>query len=153
MRVIVIGAAGRLGSKLMSLLPASYETIGADVAGDTVEHIDVTDFVTTRAFITAQKPDIVIHTAAWTDVDGCAQEPEKALTINGYGTQNVAVATATCGAAMLYVSTNEVFDGTANRPYYEYDRTNPINPYGYSKVVGERALMSLNPRHYIVRTS
>ncbi len=153
MRVVVIGAAGRLGGKLMSMLPATYEAIGADIGGDGVAQLDVTDFAATRAFIAEQKPDIVIHTAAWTDVDGCAKEPEKALVINGYGTQNVAIATAACEAAMLYVSTNEVFDGTANRPYYEYDRTHPINPYGYSKVVGERALMSLNPRHYIVRTS
>jgi len=64
----------------------------------------------------------VIHPAAWTDVDGCARDPEQAIRINGFGAQNVALAAAQCGAAILYVSSNEVFSGRANRAYREYDR-------------------------------
>jgi dTDP-4-dehydrorhamnose reductase len=86
-------------------------------------------------------------------VDGCARDPESAVRINGFGTQNAALEAAAVGAAVLYVSTNEVFDGTANRPYREYDPTHPVNPYGYSKWVGEQSLMRINPRHYIVRTA
>jgi dTDP-4-dehydrorhamnose reductase len=147
MRILVTGALGRLGSQLVETLTVrKHEVVGCDVG-----EFDIGDFHITRAAIAAIKPDLVIHPAAWTDVEGCAREPEKAVHINGFGTQHIALASAAVGAAVLYISTNEVFAGTANRPYREYDVTNPINPYGYSKWVGERALMHLNPRHYIVR--
>ncbi len=155
MRILVTGAAGRLGSRLANILSAQGHAItGVDVVGDGVEHLDITDFAATRAFVTELNPDLVLHPAAWTDVDGCAREPEKAININGFGTQNVALAAAAAGAAILYVSSNEVFEGrNGGRPYREYDVTNPINPYGYSKWVGEQAIASINPRHYIVRTA
>lgn len=149
MRVFVTGAAGRLGSSLVERLrPQGYDVIGVDAAEGDVAHFD-----TIRGLVRAARPDIVIHAAAWTDVDGCAREPERAIAINGFGAQNVALAAAESGAAMVYVSTNEVFDGRLNRAYYEYDRPNPANAYGYSKWIGEQATMSLNPRHYVVRTA
>ncbi len=153
MRIVVTGASGRLGGKLVKILSANHDVTGADIIGDAVEHLDISDFEAARKFIADVRPDIVLHPAAWTDVDGCAREPEKAVRINGLGAQNVAAAAANINAAMLYVSSNEVFDGTGSRPYYEYDVTNPVNPYGYSKVVGERAVVQVNPRHYVVRTS
>ena len=154
MRIVVTGAAGRLGGLLTDVLrEKGHQVTGVDVVGDQVERLDITDFEATRTFILGQQPDIVIHPAAWTDVDGCAREPEKAITINGLGTQHVALGAAAVNAAMLYISTNEVFDGKAGRPYYEYDVTNPTNPYAYSKWTGERAVLSLCPRHYIVRIS
>lgn len=154
MKILVTGAAGRLGGKLLETLAArGHEVSGADIVGDNVMRVDIGDFEATRALVADVKPDVVIHPAAWTDVDGCAKDPEKAIAINGFGTQHVALAAANVGAAVLYVSSNEVFDGTGSRPYREYDVTNPINAYGYSKWVGERALVNINPRHYIVRTS
>jgi dTDP-4-dehydrorhamnose reductase len=154
MRVLVTGAAGRLGGRLVNILrERKHDVTGADIIGEGVEQIDITDFGQTCDFITGLQPDVVIHPAAWTDVDGCAREPDKAIMINGFGTQHVALGAVAAGAAMLHISTNEVFDGTAKRPYREYDMTKPINPYGYSKWVGERALMHVNPRHYIVRTA
>lgn len=147
MRILVTGAAGRLGSQLVTTLNArNHEVIGCDTG-----EFDIADFHATKTAISDIKPDLVIHPAAWTDVEGCAQDPEKAVLINGFGTQHVALAAAAVGAAMMYISTNEVFDGSAIRPYREYDVTHPINPYGYSKWVGEQALMHINPRHYIVR--
>ncbi|GAB4338641.1 MAG: dTDP-4-dehydrorhamnose reductase [Phototrophicales bacterium] len=148
MRILITGAAGRLGGRLVDILRPAH-----DVISPPRNELDITDFPAVRDFIQAHQPDIVLHPAAWTDVDGCAKEPDKAIIINGYGTQNVAIASYEIGAAILYVSSNEVFDGDNNHPYREYDRPNPINPYGYSKYVGERAVLSLNPRHYIVRTS
>lgn len=148
MRILITGAAGRLGGRLLEILSRRHDVAGVDVAD-----FDISDFPVVRAYITAQKPEVVLHPAAWTDVDGCAREPEKAVRINGLGAQNVAQAAAEVGAAVLYVSSNEVFDGTAARLYYEYDRTNPVNPYGYSKMVGECAVAEVNPRHYIVRTA
>lgn len=154
MRIIVTGAAGRLGGRLVAVLrQQGHDVTGADIVGDGVEKLDITDYAATLKFISQHQPDIVLHPAAWTDVDGCAREPEKAIAINGFGTQNVALGAAAVNAAILCVSSNEVFDGKASRPYREYDPTQPMNPYGYSKWVGERALVHVNPRHYIVRTA
>jgi dTDP-4-dehydrorhamnose reductase len=154
MKILVTGAAGRLGSKLLTVLAASgHEVTGADIVGDNVSRLDIGDFQATRNFVENLHPDAIIHPAAWTDVDGCARDPEKAIAINGFGTQHVGLAAAHVGASVLYISSNEVFDGVSGRAYREYDVTNPINPYGYSKWVGEQALVNVNPKHYIVRTA
>jgi dTDP-4-dehydrorhamnose reductase len=147
MRILVTGAAGRLGGRLVETL-SKHTVIGADVP-----EFDIADFEATRAFVKQARPEIIVHPAAWTDVDGCARNPEQAVRINGFGTQHLALAAAEVGASILYVSSNEVFNGRASRPYREYDLTEPVNPYGYSKWVGEQALMRLNPRHYVVRTA
>jgi dTDP-4-dehydrorhamnose reductase len=124
-----------------------------DAIGTSSVDLDVTDFAAVKAFARDARPDVIIHAAAWTDVDGCAADPDRAVQVNGFGAQHVALAAAEVGAALVYVSTNEVFDGESRQPYREYDVTQPVNAYGYSKWVGERAVMTLNPRHYIVRTS
>jgi dTDP-4-dehydrorhamnose reductase len=153
MRILVTGAAGRLGGRLVEVLTfRGHDVTGVDVVGD-LPQLDVTDFAATRSFAANLAPDLILHPAAWTDVDGCARDPERALIVNGFGAQNVALAAVHANAAVLYVSSNEVFDGKLNRPYNEYDVTNPINPYGYSKWVGEQAVQRVNPRHYIVRTA
>jgi len=86
-------------------------------------------------------------------VDGCAREPQRALRVNGHGTQHVALAAAAVGAAIVYISSNEVFSGRARAPLDEYATPAPGNPYGYSKRVGELAVSAHNPRHFIVRTA
>lgn len=149
MRLFITGVAGRLGSALAERLTAQ----GHDVSGIDRDTVDVADFGAIKQSVAQAQPDVVIHAAAWTDVDGCANDPEQAIQMNGFGAQNVALAAAAVGAAIVYVSTNEVFDGRLNRAYYEYDRPNPPNAYGYSKWIGEQAVMSLNPRHYVVRTA
>lgn len=148
MRILVTGAAGRLGSKLIEVLGTRHQVTGIDI-----QELDVTDFAATKRFIAECQPHVVLHPAAWTDVDGCARDPQKAIIVNGFGAQHVALGAAAVGAAVLYVSSNEVFDGEQQRPYNEYDSPNPINPYGFSKLVGERAVSQVNPKHYIVRTS
>lgn len=147
MRILVTGAAGRLGARVADVL-ADHEAVRADAP-----EFDITDFEATREFVRGAQPQIVIHPAAMTDVDGCARDPDLAIRVNGFGAQNVALAAAECGAAILYVSTNEVFNGRSTVPYREYDPPSPANPYGYSKWVGEQAVMRVNPRHYVVRTS
>ena len=153
MKILITGAAGNLGSGLCRLLGATHEIIDADIVGEVSHKLDVTNYEACRCLITETAPDIVLHPAAWTDVDGCARDPQKALLVNGVGTHNLAALTAAAGIPMLYVSTNEVFDGMLDKPYTEFDRTNPINAYGYSKWYGERALKQVNPRHYIVRSA
>jgi len=148
MRLLITGAKGRLGSRLVEILQDKHNVTGIDI-----DELDITDSSGVREFVAENQPDLVLHTAAWTDVDGCAREPQKAVKINGFGTQNLAIAAAQVGAGILYVSSNEVFDGAQTKPYQEYDVTHPINPYGYSKWVGERTLGRSNPKHYVVRTS
>ena len=126
MRILVTGAAGRLGSRLVELLD-QHDVIGADVP-----EFDITNFDDTRGFVRHVEPELILHPAAWTDVDGCARDPEQAIRVNGFGAQHVALAAAERGAAFLYVSSNEVFSGHAKAPYREYDATTPGNPYGSS---------------------
>jgi dTDP-4-dehydrorhamnose reductase len=148
MRILITGGKGRLGSTLAQRLEHKHTVTAIDQ-----DDLDISDFDHTRAFITEKQPNIVINTAAWTDVDGCAREPEKAIAINGYGAQNVSIAALESNAAIVQVSTNEVFDGTRNAPYMEYDNRAAINAYGKSKIIGERGAAAVNPRHYIVRTA
>jgi dTDP-4-dehydrorhamnose reductase len=149
MRVLVTGANGRLGSRVVTLLGAH----GHEAIGFGRDSLDVADWLAVQTQVQATQPQAIIHAAAWTDVDGCAREPERAIRINGMGAQHVALAAAGVGAAVAYVSTNEVFDGLKAGVYYEYDPYSPPNGYGYSKMMGEKAVMHLNPRHYVARTS
>jgi dTDP-4-dehydrorhamnose reductase len=147
MRVFVTGCAGQLGRALSVALD------GETLAGCDLPDVDITDRAAIGAAIHDFAPDVVIHAAAWTDVDGCARDPERAYRVNAVGTQNVALTCAERGAAMVYVSTNEVFDGTAAEPYREWDPVHPINPYARSKAAGEWLVRHLLARFYIVRTA
>jgi len=148
--ILVIGAKGKLGGRIF----ANFSQIpNQSVLGVDVDELDITDFPAIRAYITQNAPQVVINCAAWTDVDGCAKDPQRAIRINGYGAGNIARACAEIGTPIMHISSNEVFNGTSIAPYNEYDTTQPINPYAYSKWVGEREVMSANPRHYIVRTA
>ncbi len=149
MRIFITGANGGIGGRLLREFAArGHDTTGADI-GD----FDITAFDAVMERIAAVQADLVIHCAAMTNVDRCAEQPDEALRVNGMGTQNFAVACQRYGAAICYLSTNEVFDGKRGTPYLEYDRPNPVNPYGYSKWVGEQAVRELCPQHFIVRTS
>ncbi len=153
MRVLITGAAGRLGRQLCRQLADKHDLITTDIVSDVSATADLTDYDACRRLLQEFAPEIVLHAAAWTDVDGCALDPQRALSANGLATAHLAALTSGVGTPMLYISSNEVFDGMHGRPYSEYDCPNPINPYGYSKWYGERAIAQVNPRHYIVRTS
>jgi dTDP-4-dehydrorhamnose reductase len=149
MRVLVTGANGRLGSQLVHELQHRDHT----VLGVDVDTVDITNRDSVNHTFEAFQPEIVIHCAALTAVDYCAEHPDEALEINGFGAQTVALACQASDTVLVQISTNEVFDGKTQRPYLEYDRPNPINPYAYSKWVGEQIVRDLVRRHYIVRTS
>lgn len=153
MKVLITGANGKLGQTLGEVLAVEHTVVRAGRYDGADVHLELTDFAGVKATITQVQPDVVINSAAWTDVDGCARDPERAIAINGFGARHLAIASAGVGAAIVQISSNEVFDGQLKRPYYEYDQRNPVNPYGYSKYVGERAVVEVNPRHYVVRTA
>lgn len=149
MRILITGADGRLGARVWQALAAR----GHEIIPGLQMQPDVTQLDAVLGFARQARPDLILHLAAYTDVDGCARDPDLALRVNGIGTQHVALACQALSVPLCYISTNEVFDGEAHTPYLEYDPTQPINPYAYSKWVGEQAVRELLPRHYIVRTA
>ncbi|MEO0293788.1 MAG: dTDP-4-dehydrorhamnose reductase [candidate division WOR-3 bacterium] len=130
--ILITGAEGQLGSELVEILSKNYRTFGADL-----KDFDITDFKTTENCIKKVKPQIIIHTAAYTDVDGCEKEKEKAFKVNSLGTRNLSIVARKINAKFFYISTDYVFSGEKEEPYYEYDQPSPINIYGKTKLLGE----------------
>ena len=146
MRIVITGAKGQLGMAMQT------DLAGADLVLVDLPEWDITD-PRQVARLADLKPDVVVHCAAMTDVDGCARNPDLAYHVNAFGTQNVALACQRAGAALVHISTNEVFDGTATEPYREYDPPHAINPYGASKLAAEQIAARLLNKLYIVRIS
>jgi dTDP-4-dehydrorhamnose reductase len=147
MRVLLIGANGMLGKDIVQewkddeLIPAASRDA------------DIRDFEQVERLITATRPEWIVLTAAYTDVDGSERDPEGAFAVNGKGTENVALVAEKYGAKVLYTSTDYVFDGKGTRPYEPADTIAPINVYGASKARGEQAIQAGLRDWCIVRTS
>lgn len=143
---LITGATGQLGRDLVAQMEVDFEVTG--VGGS---DFDITDQTETEEFITELQPDIIIHSAAYTDVDGCEKNEDKAFRVNGLGARNVAIAARKVGARLVYISTDYVFDGEKDDLYREYDKTNPQSIYGNSKLLGEQFVREQIPEHYICR--
>ena len=149
MRVLVTGSAGMLAQALLPALErAGHETLGIDLAD-----ADITRPGSLRHAVRHFPPDWIFHLAAFTRVDDCESRPDMAFRANALGSRNVAETAADCGAAILAISTDYVFDGTGRLPYREYDTANPQSVYGASKWGGEQGVRDIHPRHTIVRTA
>jgi dTDP-4-dehydrorhamnose reductase len=148
LRIVVTGARGMLGTALVPVLHKRHEVSGIDV-----EDCDICDAEATGRILTARRPELVIHLAAYTNVDGGEANPQWAERTNALGTRNIAMACAELDAAMLYVSTDYVFDGTKLGPYREDDPPNPVSIYGKSKLLGEQHVRAILKRYFIARTS
>jgi dTDP-4-dehydrorhamnose reductase len=129
------------------------ESAGHDVRGYGHHELDVTDADQLHRRFELDRPDAVVNCAAWTDVDGAEDEPERAMEVNGTGAGNAAAAAAEVGARVIYVSTDYVFDGSKGADYVESDSPSPINVYGQTKLAGEEATVGANRRSYVVRSS
>ena len=159
MRVAVSGATGRLGRGLVAALDdAPFAGLSGPIAWGRPD-FDLDRQEDFAALVARDKPEVVVHAAAWTDVDGCARDPKLALSRNGEATGLLAHATASAGIDLVVISSNEVFDGnrTDGRGYRPDDAPNPPNPYGASKLAGERlaaeAYVATPSRLAIVRTA
>ena len=148
MRLVVTGVAGGLGRAFVAQVPPHHE-----VHGFSRSDLDVGDRDEVMRSIPSLRPDAVLNFAALTDVDGCESDPSRATRDNALGAQNMALAAHTCGAAVLHVSTDYVFDGMKGAPYDEMDPTHPLSVYGRTKLAGEAFVRELVPEHFIVRTS
>ena len=151
MKLIVTGAAGMLGHDVLRAFPED-EVLPVDITGDCMP-VDITDLEGVRRCVRGAKPDAVVHLAAFTNVDGCETDPETAWRVNAGGTWNLAAACQEAHCAMVYISTDFVFDGAGSRPYDEFDQPNPISVYGRTKFAGEQFVRQLVRKHYIVRTA
>ena len=148
MRVLVTGAAGMLGQDLVAVLSAGHQVRGVDI-----DEVDITDSAAVERLIDKSAPELVIHAAAYTDVERAESEPDRAMEVNAQGAANVAAACAATGARMILISTDFVFDGAIGRPYRETDPVNPINVYGRSKLQGELLAREALPSLTVLRTA
>ncbi|WP_406199551.1 dTDP-4-dehydrorhamnose reductase [Kitasatospora sp. NBC_01560] len=148
-RWLVTGAAGMLGQDVLAVLAADPS---AEVTAVRRADLDITDASAVEAAVEGH--DVVVNCAAWTNVDAAETEEEAATAVNGTGVRHLAAACAKTGARLLNVSTDYVLPGDATEPYAETAPTGPVNAYGRSKLVGERAVADLLPAHgYNVRTA
>lgn len=147
MRIFITGANGQLAKSFVELLP------DVEIHLATKKSLDVTNRRQVRKQIKEFNPDIVFHFASLTRGDECAKDPKLANKINVRGTENVVVACSDVDAAIVFVSTNEVFDGGKGEPYQETDSQNPITVAGKTKYKAEQAIMQGMKKYFIVRTS
>ena len=146
-RILITGAQGQLGQALQRQY-ADHEVTAWDL-----QDLDITQFEEVRKALDQLRPHIVINAAAFTQVDEAEVKQDAAYRSNALGPRNLAVVTNDLGMILIHFSTDYVFDGQQNRPYHEFDRTNPLGVYGHSKLAGEEAVRVANPRHFIVRTA
>jgi dTDP-4-dehydrorhamnose reductase len=147
MKILIAGASGQLGLCLQVALNR-HEVVALDRRA-----LDISQLSLVRESVAAYRPAMVINAAAFNDVDGADSRSADAYAVNALGPRNLAVATAAKEMPLLHISTDYVFDGVSTRPYHEFDRPNPLSRYGESKLAGEKAIQSMNARHFIIRTA
>ena len=164
-KVLITGAGGQLGSDMGDVLSGELPLGAADgglpaakigrIGGYEVvraahDLLDITERSVVMEAVSAIRPDVIVHAAAYTRVDDCEHDQDAAFAVNAVGTRNIAEAARRYGAYVTYVSTDYVFDGSADRPYVEWDVPCPVSVYGRSKLGGE---MELDEEWSVVRTS
>ncbi|KAB3527634.1 dTDP-4-dehydrorhamnose reductase [Alkaliphilus serpentinus] len=147
MSICVLGGTGLLGHEMKKLL---YDKKAYFLGR---KDVDITEIDKLYQILSDMKPKIIIHAAAYTDIDHCESRKEHAIRVNATGTANVAKLAADLNAKLLYVSSDHVFDGLKGSPYNIEDKPNPINVYGLSKYLGEQEVEKLMDKYFIVRTA
>ncbi len=149
MKVLVTGAGGMLAEDLTSCLSER----GYEIAALPRNRLDITDLGAIRAAANKSEPELVINCAAYTKVDKAEKEETRALTVNGFGVQNLCLLCQERDIPLVHFSTDYVFDGTKESPYTIHDEPNPISAYARSKILGEKYILWLLSKFYLIRTS
>jgi dTDP-4-dehydrorhamnose reductase len=149
MNVAVIGSNGQLGSDIVS----AFNGRGDNVVSLTHSDIELSDFESVKACLESCNAQFAVNTASMHHVERCEQDPQKAFAVNATGARNLALVTRDIGSILVHVSTDYVFDGVKGEPYLEEDLPLPLNVYGNSKLAGEWFVRTLNPKHFVLRTS
>ncbi len=145
-KILVTGARGQLGTDLVQLLSGNYDVTGVDI-----DKVDIRDDSRVSHLLQSVRPDIVLHAAAFTDVDACETDRDAAHAVNVDGTYNIARSCRDIGARMIYYSTDYVFAGDKDSPYLETDPTDPRTVYGMTKLEGEQKVREVVAEHAILR--
>ncbi len=153
MKILITGSAGMFGNALYDKLAEDHEVVGIDIN----QKADFLKVDLSNADLTIQKikeisPELIIHCAAYTDVDGCEKDKDRAYKLNVEVTETVALAAKKSKSFLIYISTDFVFDGTKKVAYVEENVTNVINVYGETKLEGEKAIKEILDKYLIVRT-
>lgn len=148
MKILITGSNGMLGHDLVEVLKGNHELVLT-----TSKTLDITDKEKTIEVILQNNPDIVINSAAYTDVDGCETNSDLAYRVNGEGVKNLALACKEIDCPLVQISTDYVFNGKNTRPWVEDDEIGPISVYGKSKRKGEEAILETLDKYFIVRTA
>ena len=149
-KVIVTGCRGQLGIAVNKLYAGSQEL---ELVNTDVEELDITNIDKVMEFVRAVKPYAIINCAAHTNVNACETDVDNAYKINAIGPRNLSIAAAEMGAKLMQISTDYVFAGNGNRPYVEFDATNPLGVYGASKLAGENFVREFAGNYFIIRTA
>jgi dTDP-4-dehydrorhamnose reductase len=149
MRVTVVGANGQLGADVVR----AFEANGDDVCSLTHEDIEVSSIDSVLWALQEARPELLVNTSAKHQVEHCEQDPESAFSINTLGPRNLAIVSRDLDARIVHISTDYVFDGRKCEPYLESDAPLPLSVYGNTKLAGEHYIRSLNPKHFVLRTS
>lgn len=148
MRLLITGSTGQLGTDLVNILSTDHEAIGT-----TRKELDITDNQAVLDYFHNNQFDVIINAAAYTNVDACETDFDNAYRVNAIGPRNLAVASQKYGFKLIHISTDYVFNGDNPDGYYEFDKTDPINKYGITKLSGEDFVKNLSSRYFIIRTS
>ena len=148
MKILITGSNGMLGHDLINALDERHDLILT-----TSKTLDITNKKQAIEYICEVKPDIVINSAAYTDVDGCEENQDLAYSVNGEGVKNLALACKEIDCPLVHISTDYVFDGSAIEPIQEDGEIGPISIYGKSKLKGEEAIQEILDKYFIVRTA
>ena len=148
MKILITGSNGMLAHDLINALQERHDLILT-----TSKTLDITDKKQTIDYIRDKKPDLVINSAAYTDVDGCEENQDLAYSVNGEGVRNLALACRDIDCPLVHISTDYVFDGSATKPIREDGEIGPISVYGKSKLEGEQAIQDILDKYFIIRTA
>ena len=148
-KILLLGGSGILGSEVLRLL--QYENL--DYVAPASSDLDIRDKTALLHFVSEFKPMWIINCAAWTNVDGAESSYEEAKQLNTIAVENVGKAADLFACNVIHISTDYVFDGESSEPYLETSEVHPLNKYGESKLLGEKALLKALPSAYVIRTS
>lgn len=161
MKILLIGANGQLGKQISKIVDNKESEIGTlaneandiEIVGVDIDTLDITNLTAVKEVVKREKPEVIINSAAFTNVDGCETNYDMAFKVNALGARNVAIAAEEVGAKLIHVSTDYVFRGEGDTPLKECDITAPISAYGKTKLLGEEYVRDLSSKYFIVRTA
>ncbi|MEG2353327.1 MAG: dTDP-4-dehydrorhamnose reductase [Clostridium sp.] len=161
MKILITGNKGQLGTQITNIIKNGKSEIGdipeciksAEIIGVDIDVLDITDLKAVKQYINALKPDVVINSAAYTNVDACEENKDLAFKVNTVGPRNLAIASEEVGAKLIQVSTDYVFSGEGTVPLTECDITGPVSVYGTTKLMGEDYVRNFSSKYFIVRTA